>query len=80
MTVEAPEGITRTPTYTRFGVSDEEMLRQAEDFGPDVLGISTMFTVYSGDPHRTTKVIKDRHPIIKLTLMSPPIQPLLIEK
>ena len=30
MTVEAPEGITRTPTYTRFGVSDEEMISAAK--------------------------------------------------
>ena len=62
MKVEAPEDITRTPTHTRFGIPDEEILRRVEDFGPDVLGISNMFTAYSGDPHRITKLIKDRHP------------------
>ncbi len=72
MKVEAPEDITRTPTHTIFGIPDEEILRQVEDFGPDVLGISAMFTIYSGDPHRATKPIQDRHPIIKLTPMSPP--------
>ena len=30
------EDITRTPTHTRFGIPDEEILRRVEDFGPDV--------------------------------------------
>ena len=62
----AREDITRTSTYTRFGILDEEILRQVGDFDPDVLGISNMFTAYSGDPHRVTKVIKERYPKIPI--------------
>jgi anaerobic magnesium-protoporphyrin IX monomethyl ester cyclase len=58
----AREDTTHTPTQTRFGVSDNEILRRVKNFGPDVLGISNMFTAYSGDPHRITKVIKEQHP------------------
>jgi hypothetical protein len=50
----AREDTTHTPTQTRFGVSDNEILRRVKNFGPDVLGISNMFTAYSGDPHRIT--------------------------
>ncbi|MBT3514587.1 MAG: B12-binding domain-containing radical SAM protein [Nitrospina sp.] len=56
------EDKTQTPTYTRFGIPDEEIFKQVKDFNPAVLGISNMFTAYSGDPHRIAKGIKKRHP------------------
>jgi len=54
------EDKTQTPTYTRFGIPDEEIFKQVKDFNPAVLGISNMFTAYSGDPHRIAKGIKKK--------------------
>ena len=60
------EDITHTPTYSRFGIPDEEILRQVEIFDPEVLGISNMYTAYSGDPHRIAELIKRKKPDLKI--------------
>lgn len=46
----------------RYGFSDEEILENVKSFHPDVLGISNMWTAYSGDPHRISKAIKTHFP------------------
>lgn len=41
-----------------YGLSDEEVLGEISAFGPDLVGISCMYTAYSGDAHRIAKVVK----------------------
>lgn len=53
-------------SYTRYGLSDEEILRKIEEIKPGVVGISNMWTAYSGDAHRMAKIVKERHPEIPI--------------
>lgn len=52
----------QTDNYTRYGLSDEEILQKVEELKPDVVGISNMWTAYSGDCHRVAKAIKESYP------------------
>jgi len=54
--------ITRSETSTLYGLSDEEILEKMAEFKPDVVGISNMWTAYSGDPHRIARSIKEKYP------------------
>jgi len=49
-------------TKTRYGFSDEQILKSVRDFQPDVVGVSNMWTAYSGDPHRIASAIKSNFP------------------
>ncbi len=41
-----------------YGLSDEEILGEISAFAPDLVGISCMYTAYSGDTHRVARVAK----------------------
>ena len=50
----------------RYGLSDEKILTAIENYHPEIIGISNMWTAYSGDPHRIAKVIKAQYPHLKI--------------
>ena len=56
------EDTEKTPSSTRFGLSDEEIVKKVGESNPDVVGISNMWTAYSGDPHRIAKALKVHFP------------------
>jgi magnesium-protoporphyrin IX monomethyl ester (oxidative) cyclase len=41
-----------------YGLSDEEIVKRIESENPDVVGISCMWTAYSGDAHRIARLVK----------------------
>ena len=49
-----------------YGLSDTEILSKVDDFNPDIIGVSNMWTAYSGDPHRIAKSIKEKYPSLKI--------------
>ena len=57
---------TPYPNSIRYGLSDEKILTAVENYHPNIIGISNMWTAYSGDPHRLAKVIKDKYPHLKI--------------
>jgi anaerobic magnesium-protoporphyrin IX monomethyl ester cyclase len=57
---------TQFETSIRYGLSDEEILIKVKNYHPDIIGISNMWTAYSGDPHRLAKLIKDTYPHLKI--------------
>jgi radical SAM superfamily enzyme YgiQ (UPF0313 family) len=44
--------------YYRFGLSDEEILRRAAAFAPDLIGISSQFTAYYESVERLARLFK----------------------
>ncbi|KMP10313.1 hypothetical protein UR09_06650 [Candidatus Nitromaritima sp. SCGC AAA799-A02] len=54
--------ITRSESSKLFGLSNEEILAEVDRFNPDVVGVSNMWTAYSGDPHRVAAAIKKKYP------------------
>jgi len=46
----------------RYGITDDQILSAVEKFKPDIVGISNMWTAYSGDAHEAAQVIKNRYP------------------
>ena len=57
---------TQFETSVRYGLSDEKILTEVENFNPDIIGISNMWTAYSGDPHRVANIIKKKYPDLKI--------------
>ena len=57
---------TQIGSSIRYGLSDEKILREIDDYSPDIIGISNMWTAYSGDPHRIAKSIKEKYPSLKI--------------
>lgn len=45
--------------FTRFGLSDAEILDRIKSFKPDVVGISCMFTSYFKDAHNVARITKE---------------------
>ena len=60
------EDTTQTSTYSRFGLSDDKILTKIQSYSPEIIGISNMFTAYSGDPHRIAELIKKKWPEIPI--------------
>ena len=56
----------QSETYVRYGLSDDAILREVNNYNPDFIGISNMWTAYSGDPHRIAKAIKEKYPDLKI--------------
>ena len=56
----------QSETYVRYGLSDDAILREVDNYNPDIVGISNMWTAYSGDPHRIAKTIKEKYPDLKI--------------
>lgn len=42
-----------------YGLSDKQIFRRLEEYKPDLVGITSMFTAYSGDVHRIASLIKE---------------------
>jgi len=51
--------ILRNGNRALYGLTDEEMEDYIKNVDPDVIGISCMYTAYSGDTHRLAKTIKN---------------------
>ncbi|MFC1521135.1 B12-binding domain-containing radical SAM protein [Elusimicrobiota bacterium] len=45
--------------FKRFGISDREIKKNIEEFSPDVVGVSCMFTSYFKDAHNVAKIVKE---------------------
>jgi magnesium-protoporphyrin IX monomethyl ester (oxidative) cyclase len=54
--------IKKTKKYTRVGLSKETIFEKLNYYKPDIVGISTMFTAYSGDAHDVAKIVKEYNP------------------
>ena len=54
--------VTKTTNSSLYGFTNEDILDEIKKFNPDVVGISNMWTAYSGDPHRIAKAIKEKYP------------------
>jgi magnesium-protoporphyrin IX monomethyl ester (oxidative) cyclase len=52
------EGVTKDSKSTFYGLSDEEIIKEVKNEEPDVVGISCMWTAYSGDAHRVARLVK----------------------
>ncbi|MBI1910813.1 MAG: cobalamin B12-binding domain-containing protein [Deltaproteobacteria bacterium] len=50
--------VIREGAGSLYGLSDEEILGELEKEAPDAVGISCMWTAYSGDAHRIAKLVK----------------------
>lgn len=50
--------VTRIGNRTIYGLTDEEFIAKLEEIKPDVVGISVMYTAYSGDGHNLARIIK----------------------
>jgi anaerobic magnesium-protoporphyrin IX monomethyl ester cyclase len=55
---------TRNENSVLYGFTNEDILDEIEKFNPDIVGMSNMWTAYSGDPHRISKAIKVKYPNI----------------
>lgn len=42
-----------------YGLSDRQIFKRLEEWKPDLVGITSMFTAYSGDAHRVASLIKE---------------------
>jgi len=45
-------------TFTRYGLSDRDILEKVHTFAPHVVGISSMFTSYFKDAHNVARIVK----------------------
>ncbi len=45
--------------FTRFGMTDKQILSEIRSFGPDIVGISCMFTSYARDAHNVARIVKE---------------------
>ena len=51
--------ILREGNRALYGLTDKEIEDYIKNVGPDVIGISCMYTAYSGDTHRLARTIKN---------------------
>ncbi|MFA5089677.1 MAG: radical SAM protein [Candidatus Omnitrophota bacterium] len=51
-----------------YGFTDEELRLAIEKHAPDIIGISCMYTSYSGDAHRVAKIAKEINPAIVVVM------------
>jgi magnesium-protoporphyrin IX monomethyl ester (oxidative) cyclase len=62
------EGIEKEPEYTqdgiKYGLSDETIKKIIEDYSPEVVGISCLFSNKSLDAHNTCRLVKECNPNI----------------
>jgi magnesium-protoporphyrin IX monomethyl ester (oxidative) cyclase len=42
-----------------YGLSDKQIENRLEEYKPDLVGITSMFTAYSGDVHRVANLVKE---------------------
>ena len=54
--------IKKTKNSTRVGLSEETIIEKLNYYKPDIVGVSTMFTAYSGDAHDIAKIVKKNNP------------------
>lgn len=52
------ERVLTTLDSALYGLSDDEIRDHIVKFSPDIVGISCMYTAYSGDTHRVAAIIK----------------------
>ena len=51
--------VIRVGNRALYGLTDEEIKDYIEKLNPDIIGISCMYTAYSGDAHRVARIIKE---------------------
>ena len=52
------ERVIKDPKSALYGLSNAEIIKEIENEKPDVIGISCMWTAYSGDAHRIAGLVK----------------------
>ena len=45
--------------FTRFGLSDNQIMDEIKSFNPDIVGVSCMFTSYFMDAHNVARIVKE---------------------
>lgn len=50
--------IIRNNGSALYGLTDEEIQKEVKGIAPDIVGITCMYTAYSGDVHRVARVVK----------------------
>lgn len=58
------EEIELRPGVLRFGLTDDAVLRRIDDFAPDIVGISNLFTLYWGTTFQLLSRIKRHAPTV----------------
>lgn len=56
--------VKKKGTTTRVGLSNREIKKIIEDYQPDVVGISVMFTAFAQDGYEVAKLVKEVNPEI----------------
>jgi len=54
----AGDRVVRTENRVLYGLTDIEICEKIEEINPDIIGISVMYTAYSGDTHNMARIIK----------------------
>lgn len=44
--------------FTRYGMTDKEILKKIHEIRPNIVGISSIYTAYAGDAHRVAGLVK----------------------
>lgn len=52
----------------RLGLTDKEIKKEIQEYGPGIIGISQMFTPYAQDSHRVARIAKKVNPQITTVL------------
>lgn len=60
--------VIRVGNRALYGLTDEEIEDYVKKIDPDIVGISCMYTAYSGDAHRVARIIKDMDQSIPLVM------------
>lgn len=55
----AKERVTRQENRAIYGLTDNEIKMHIEKASPNIVGISCMYTAYSGDAHRVARIVKE---------------------
>lgn len=79
---EGAENVRRRGKMTRVGLSDNEIKRRIKEYGPDIVGVSVMFTAFAQDAHNVAKLIKKVNPKLSIVFggAHPSIDPKAILK
>ena len=56
--------VIRKGNRALYGLTDEEFIAKLDEINPDIVGISVMYTAYSGDAHNLARIIKVKNPNI----------------
>lgn len=60
--------VERDEKYFRYGLSDKSIKRHIKDYKPEIVGITSMFTLHAKGVHFTAKAVKEANPNIPVVV------------